>query len=70
MKDDREDYSTRAGLLFIVVFSYNPLGWKMLKWFTKILDGLDRGGGLVVRMLAFYYFNPRSNPAEVYSFYL
>ena len=29
---------------------------------------MDRGGGQVVSVLAFYFNNPSSNPAEAYSF--
>ena len=29
---------------------------------------MDRGGGQVVSVLAFYFNNPSSNPTEAYSF--
>ena len=35
----------------------------------ETLMSLGGGGGQVVSMLAFYFHDPSSNPAEVYSFY-
>ena len=38
-------------------------------WNKQKIITLGRGCGLMVRVLAFYYYNPSSNPADACSFF-